>query len=82
VRNDGYEPRVVHAKAGVPVTLRMVSKNVRSCSLALIIPKLDLFEILDPTGVKEIAIPAQTTGSRMPYSCSMGMYTGTIIFDL
>jgi hypothetical protein len=82
VRNDGYEPRVVHAKAGVPVTLRMVSKNVRSCSLALIIPKLDLFEILDPTGVKEIAIPAQQAGARMPYSCSMGMYTGTIIFDL
>jgi len=82
VQNDGYEPGVVHAKAGVPVTLRMVSKNVRSCSLALIIPKLDLFEILDPTGVKEIPIPAQTAGTRMPYSCSMGMYSGTIIFDL
>jgi len=82
VKNYGYEPAVVHAKAGVPVTLRMVSKNVRSCSLALIIPSLDVFEILDPTGVREISIPAQEPGTEMPYSCSMGMYTGTIIFDL
>lgn len=82
VKNDGYEPAVVHARAGVPVTLRMVSKNVRSCSLALIIPALDVFEILDPTGVREIHIPAQEAGTRMPYSCSMGMYSGTIIFDL
>src|SRR5574340_818694 len=59
VKNYGYEPAVAHAKAGVPVTLRMVSKNVRSCSLALTIPSLDVFEILDPTGVREIAIPAQ-----------------------
>ncbi len=82
VKNTSYEPRVVHAKAGVPVTLRMVSKNVRSCSLALIIPALDLFQILDPTGVREIEIPAQEAGTRMPYSCSMGMYSGIIIFDL
>ena len=82
VKNTSYEPPVIHAKAGVPVTLRMVSKNVRSCSLALIIPALDLFEILDPTGVREIAIPPQEAGTRMPYSCSMGMYSGMIIFDL
>ena len=82
VKNTSYEPVVIHAKAGVPVTLRMVSKNVRSCSLALIIPILDLFEILDPTGVREIAIPPQEAGTRMPYSCSMGMYSGMIIFDL
>lgn len=82
VKNYGYEPAVVHAKAGVPVTLRMVSNKVRSCSLAVIIPALDVFEILDPTGVREIAIPAQAAGTRMPYSCSMGMYSGTIIFDL
>ncbi len=82
VKNTSYQPAVIHAKAGVPVTLRMVSKNVRSCSLALIIPALDLFEILDPTGVREIAIPPQEAGTRMPYSCSMGMYSGMIIFDL
>jgi len=73
---------VVHAKAGAAIILRLVSKNVRSCSLAVTIPALKYFEILDPTGVKEISIPAQQAGTRMPYSCSMGMYTGTILFDL
>jgi len=82
VKNNGYEPAVVHAKAGAAVTLKMVSKNVRSCSLALIIPSLDIFELLDPTGEREIEIPPQEAGTRMPYSCSMGMYSGTIIFDL
>jgi plastocyanin domain-containing protein len=81
VKNTGYEPAVVHARADVPVTLRMVSKNVRSCSLAVIIPALDVFKILEPTGVSEIEIPAQAPGTRMTYSCSMGMYSGTIIFD-
>jgi sulfite exporter TauE/SafE len=81
VKNTGYEPAVVHARADAPVTLRMVSKNVRSCSLAVIIPALDVFKILEPTGVSEIEIPAQAPGTRMPYSCSMGMYSGTIIFD-
>lgn len=82
VKNSGYEPAVVHAKAGAAIILRLVSKNVRSCSLAVTIPALKYFEILDPTGVKEISIPAQQAGTRMPYSCSMGMYTGTILFDL
>lgn len=82
VKNGGYEPAVVHAKAGTAVTLRFVSNKVRSCSLALIIPALDVFEILDPTGVREINVPAQEAGTRMPYSCSMGMYSGTIVFDL
>jgi sulfite exporter TauE/SafE len=82
VKNNGYEPQVIHAKAGVPVTLRMVSKNVKSCSLAIIIPALDIFEILDPTGVREISLPPQTAGTRLQYSCSMGMYSGTIVFDI
>jgi hypothetical protein len=35
-----------------------------------------------PTGEAWIDIPAQDMGTNMPFSCSMGMYTGTIVFDL
>ena len=82
VENYGYSPDVVHAKAGVPVKLRLVMDNVRSCSRAFIIPALNLQMVLPATGEEIIEIPAQPQGSEMPFSCSMGMYYGTIVFDL
>ncbi len=82
VKNYGYEPDVVHARAGVPVKLRLVSKNVRSCSRAFIIPAMNVQEILASTGETVIDIPPQRKGARVPFSCSMGMYGGTMIFDL
>jgi plastocyanin domain-containing protein len=82
VENNGYAPDVVHAKAGVPVKLRLVSQNVRSCSRAFIIPALGVQEILPATGETVIEIPAQEAGSQMQFSCSMGMYGGVIVFDL
>lgn len=81
VENSGYNPDVVHAKAGTPIKLRLVSKNVRSCSRAFIIPALNVQMILPATGEEVVEIPAQPKGSEMPFSCSMGMYTGVIVFD-
>lgn len=82
VKNYGYSPDVVHAKAGIPIKLQLVSKNVRSCSRAFIIPSLGVQKILKATGTDMIDIPAQEKGTQIPFSCSMGMYSGTIIFDL
>jgi sulfite exporter TauE/SafE len=82
IKNSGYRPRVVHAKAGVPVQLRLVSQGVYSCALAFIIPSLGVEEYLEPTGEKVIDIPAQEKDAQVPFSCSMGMFTGMIIFDL
>jgi sulfite exporter TauE/SafE len=82
VKSNGYEPDVIHAKAGVPITLLLTTENVRSCSRAFTIPTLNIQQILAETGELEIEIPAQEKGTWLPFSCSMGMYTGTIIFDL
>lgn len=82
IKNNGYNPRVVHAKAGTSVQLRLVSQNVYSCALAFIIPSLGVQEYLESTGEKLITIPAQEKGAQMPFSCSMGMFTGKIVFDL
>ena len=82
VINTGYSPDVVHAKAGSPIKLRLVTKNVRSCSRAFIIPSLGVQKILEETGTAMIDIPAQERGTEIPFSCSMGMFGGTIIFDL
>jgi heme/copper-type cytochrome/quinol oxidase subunit 2 len=82
VKSNGYDPNVVHAKAGVPIKLLLTTENVRSCSRAFTIPTLNIQQILAETGELEIEIPAQEKGTWLPFSCSMGMYTGTIIFDL
>jgi sulfite exporter TauE/SafE len=82
VANSGYYPNEVHAIAGIPVSLRLVTDNVQSCSRAFIIPALGVQQILEQTGEAIIQIPAQTRGTQIQFSCSMGMYSGTIIFDL
>lgn len=82
VENSGYNPSEIHAKAGIPVTLNLVTDNVRSCSRAFTIPKLGVEQILEQTGTAAIQIPAQEHGTQINFSCSMGMYGGTIIFDL
>lgn len=82
VENTGYSPEVLHAPAGVPISLRLVSQNVRSCSLAIVIPALNYQKLLEPTGEVTLNIPAQSPGTTIPYTCSMGMYGGTIVFDL
>ncbi|MEN4012110.1 MAG: sulfite exporter TauE/SafE family protein [Chloroflexota bacterium] len=81
VFNYGYEPNIIHAKAGVPLRMRLVSNGVYSCSLAFVIPSLGVQEMLEPTGELWIDIPAQKQGARLPFSCSMGMYTGVVVFD-
>jgi uncharacterized protein len=82
IKNNGYDPKVVHAPADVPLKLRLVSKDVYSCSLAFIVPSLGISLYLEPTGEVYVDIPPQKKGTRMPFSCSMGMFTGDIIFDL
>lgn len=82
VKNNGYSPDVIHAKADTPIMLQLVSDDVRSCSRAFVIPALNIQLILESTGTALLEIPSQSAGTQIPFSCSMGMYTGTIIFDL
>lgn len=81
VENSGYYPDEIHAKAGVPLTLNLITNDVSSCSRAFVIPKLGVQKILEQTGTATVQIPAQHSGTQIPFSCSMGMYSGTILFD-
>jgi hypothetical protein len=79
--NNGYRPQVLHAKANEPITLNLVTDNTRSCSRSFVIPKLHVEQLLPETGTVPIKIPAQKPGTELFFTCSMGMYSGRIIFQ-
>jgi uncharacterized protein len=81
VRNDGYFPQTVSAPAGKPFTLDLVTDKTYSCARDFVIPDLDYYELLPDTGTVQVNIPAQEQGSTLYFTCSMGMYTGRIVFE-
>jgi uncharacterized protein len=81
VKNEGYFPQVTRAKADTPLQLALVSKETYSCARAFVMPALRVEEMLPETGTVLIDIPPQPAGSRLFYSCSMGMYSGVIVFE-
>lgn len=81
VENEGYFPQTLRAPAGQPVKLNLVTNQTYSCSRDFVIPALGFYQLLPDTGTVQVDIPAQAKGSRIFFTCSMGMYTGQILFD-
>ncbi len=80
VENQGYFPRTLRLKANSPAKLNLVTDKTYSCARDFVIPALGFYELLPDTGTVQVDIPAQPAGTRMFFTCSMGMYTGMIIF--
>jgi len=81
VENNGYFPRTLKAPADRDLTLNLVTDRTYSCARDFVIPALDYYELLPDTGTVKVAIPAQAKGSTLFFTCSMGMYTGQIVFE-
>ena len=81
VENNGYFPQTLKAPAGQAVTLNLVTNKTYSCSRDFVIPGLDFYQLLPDTGTVQVSIPAQAEGSKLYFTCSMGMYTGQIVFE-
>ena len=81
VQNEGYFPRTLKAPAGKDFRLNLVTDQTYSCSRDFVIPALDFYRLLPDTGTVQVDIPAQAKGSTLFFTCSMGMYTGQIMFE-
>ncbi len=81
VQNGGYFPQTLKAAANESVTLNLITDQTYSCTRDFVIPALDYYELLPDTGTVQVTIPAQKQGSRLFFTCSMGMYTGMIVFE-
>lgn len=79
--NNGYAPDILRFSADTPFELVLVTDNTRSCTRAFVIPALGIEALLPQDGQIVFDIPAQPAGSRLYFSCSMGMYGGMIVFD-
>ena len=79
-KDEGYTPRVLNAAADQAIKLYVVTQNTTSCALAFTIPELGIEKDLPITGKVTLDLPAQPAGKAIRFSCSMGMYTGQIVF--
>lgn len=78
---EGYSPRIISAKAGVPTVLRVSTDRTFDCSASLVIPKLSYQKLLQSSGVEEITISADQAQGNLQGLCSMGMYGFQIQFQ-
>ncbi len=81
VANNGYMPNVLRAPANRAVSLNLVTSKTYSCARDFVIPSLNYYQLLPETGRVTVAIPPQKPGTVMRFTCSMGMYTGQILFE-
>jgi sulfite exporter TauE/SafE len=81
VRNGGYFPQTLRAAANTPVVLNLLTSETYSCARDFVIPSLKFYQLLPESGNVQVDIPAQAAGTRLFFTCSMGMYTGQIVFE-
>ncbi|RJP49616.1 MAG: hypothetical protein C4583_12120 [Anaerolineaceae bacterium] len=81
VENNGYFPAILRAPAGKNLTLNLITDKTYSCSRDFVIPALNYYQLLPASGTVQVTIPPQAAGSKLFFTCSMGMYTGQIVFE-
>ncbi len=74
---NGYSPNYFKVQSGVPLQLNLTTSGKLTCASAFRIPKLGISKRLAANTTESIVIPPQSPG-KIPFTCSMGMYTGVI----
>jgi sulfite exporter TauE/SafE/plastocyanin domain-containing protein/copper chaperone CopZ len=72
--NSGYSPNKFSIKKGIPVKWIIDAQAPYSCASSIMIPQLNIKRTLK-AGENIIEFTPEKAG-KLPFSCSMGMYTG------
>lgn len=75
--NNGYSPRKITVKQGIPVELELKSSETYSCALAFVFKEYGIDTFLKATDSQKFNFVPNKKG-KFVYTCSMGMYTGTL----
>lgn len=77
ITSGGYSPNYLRVKKGIPVTIKLTSKDAYSCASAFRIPSLGISKNLQANETQTFTFTPTAVG-RIPFSCTMGMYRGVI----
>lgn len=77
ITSGGYSPNYIKVKKGLPVTIKLISRDAYSCASAFRIPSLGISKNLLPNETQTITFTPTEVG-QIPFACSMGMYRGII----
>lgn len=72
-----YKPNYLEVKAGMPVRLNLSVEGDLGCTSVFVIPSLDIVKPLGFGGAASVEFTPEKQGT-ITWTCSMGMYTGTI----
>lgn len=75
-KSFGYSPKTFTVKKGKPVRWVIDSQDQNSCASSIVLAKYGINEVLKP-GKNVFEFTPDQVGT-LRFSCSMGMYTGTI----
>jgi sulfite exporter TauE/SafE len=78
ITDAGYNPSSITVKAGSHVKLTLVNDNARGCIQMFVIPKLNIQQVVRTNTKEVVEFDASTSPEQLTYTCSMGMYRGTI----
>lgn len=77
VSSAGYSPDYVKVQQGVPVKFMLDSRESYSCANAFVFREFGISTVMQPNDTKTFTFTPNKKG-RFVFTCSMGMYTGTM----
>jgi len=77
INSSGYSPTYLRVAQNTPVRLSLVSNNATSCAAAFRIPSLGISKNVKPNTTEIVEFTPKSKG-KIAFTCSMGMYSGTI----
>lgn len=77
VLNNGYSPNTFTVKSGIPVELTLQSNETYTCALSFVFKEFGIKTFLEATDKKTFTFTPTKKGN-FPFTCSMGMYTGSM----
>ena len=78
VVNGNYDPNVIEAKAGVPLTINIDHPSPGGCDQTLVFPDFGISRDLPPNGKDVITFTPDKPGSYR-FTCGMNMLSGTLV---
>ena len=77
---DGYDPRTIRVRVGVPVRLTFTRTNTNSCTEEVVLGDFGIRTFL-PTGVPTAVLFTPSAPGRYDFHCGMGMVHGALVVE-